>query len=179
MRRNYLLCSPCSLLDKVYISQVHDLEAFYDLLQYSLHRLLGSRKVKLVVVDSITALFRVEFGRSASELKERTLWLTSIAAIMRKLSHEFGAAFVVANQVTADFNASARFALKPALGLTWSNCVNTRLRLHKEVGMKAPNDDEKQQAQAERRLFVEFSPIHGNMSCYYTICKAGVIGKLT
>jgi hypothetical protein len=55
-----------------------------------------------------------------------------LANCMRILSAQYGAIFVVTNQVTGDFNgadagvASSSSAHKPALGLSWANCINQR-----------------------------------------------------
>lgn len=55
-----------------------------------------------------------------------------VANCMRILSAQYGVVFVVTNQVTGNFAADAAAealqssAFKPALGLSWSNCVNQR-----------------------------------------------------
>lgn len=51
-----------------------------------------------------------------------------LANCMRILSAQFNAVFVVTNQVTGSFNdfISSSSDHKPALGLSWSNCINQR-----------------------------------------------------
>lgn len=62
-----------------------------------------------------------------------------MANCMRILSAQYNVVFVVSNQVTGNFNSDAQqqqpglinnnsssSAFKPALGLSWSNCINQR-----------------------------------------------------
>ena len=61
--------------------------------------------VKLVVIDSLTAIFRGEFkGSSIVDMKDRAEMLLQLAARMKRCSHEYGCAFVVVNQVTAEMS---------------------------------------------------------------------------
>lgn len=66
-------------------------------LQFKLRSLLVKRNVKLVVIDSIAALFRAEF--SEAEAVQRAQLLRSFGAELRRLSTDFGAAIVCVNQV--------------------------------------------------------------------------------
>lgn len=55
-----------------------------------------------------------------------------LANCMHILSAQYGVIFVVTNQVTGDFSGadagvmSNSSAYKPALGLSWANCINQR-----------------------------------------------------
>lgn len=58
-----------------------------------------------------------------------------MANCMRILSAQYNVVFVLSNQVTGNFNGDAQqqqqginssSAFKPALGLSWSNCINQR-----------------------------------------------------
>ena len=66
-------------------------------LQYKLPALLGQKKVKLLVVDSLAALFRVEF--TSSQGVQRAQLLRSFGAQLRRLSDSFSVAIVCVNQV--------------------------------------------------------------------------------
>ena len=66
-------------------------------MQYKLPSLLTQHSVKLVVVDSIAALFRVEFSKG--EAVQRAQLLRAFGSQLRKLSNDFGAAVVCVNQV--------------------------------------------------------------------------------
>lgn len=61
------------------------------------------------------------------EAAERSRAMFHLANCMRILSDQYGVVFVVTNQVTGDFDPrSTGNALRPALGLSWSHCVNQR-----------------------------------------------------
>jgi hypothetical protein len=55
-----------------------------------------------------------------------------MANCMRILSAQYQVVFIVSNQVTGNFSdeststTTAHDAHKPALGLSWSNCINQR-----------------------------------------------------
>lgn len=72
-----------------------------DSLQVCLSRrvpvLLARGLVRLVVVDSVAALFRSEF--QACDWLERNKQLLSFSSSLRRLSHDFNAAVVCVNQV--------------------------------------------------------------------------------
>ena len=70
-------------------------------LQYKLPSLLTQQRVKLVVVDSMAALFRVEF--SGAQASQRAQLLRSFGAQLRKLSDSFSTAVVCVNQVDSMF----------------------------------------------------------------------------
>ena len=107
-----------------------------DFIVHQIPVLLSNEKLSLVVIDSMSALFRGE-QNSKSSAMERSSRLFTAAQKMKKLSQQYRIPFVVINQVTSYFqNPSAHCNpamlpqnVVPALGLTWSNCVNTRYLL--------------------------------------------------
>ena len=66
-------------------------------LQYKLPALLRQKAVKLIVVDSLAALFRVEF--TGSQASQRAYLLRSFGAQLRRLSDTFSLPVVCVNQV--------------------------------------------------------------------------------
>ena len=69
-------------------------------LQYKLPSLLTQQAVRLVVVDSLAALFRVEF--TAGQAAARAHLLRAFGAQLRRLSDEHSAAIVCVNQVSLE-----------------------------------------------------------------------------
>lgn len=73
------------------------------LLLYQADRLFqnspGELPVRLVVVDSIAAIFRSEFENNLGDLKSRTGMFFRIAAKLKEQACRFGAVAVVTNQV--------------------------------------------------------------------------------
>jgi meiotic recombination protein DMC1 len=86
---------------------------------------------RLLIVDSIMGLFRVEFS-GRGELAERQQLLGKHIRELVKLAQEFGIAVVVTNQVTADpgsvFVADAK---KPVGGHILAHYVHSRIYLRK------------------------------------------------
>lgn len=87
---------------------------------------------RLLIVDSIIALFRVEFtGRG--ELAERQQKLGQHLSHLTRLAEEFNIAVVIINQCMADPNSIGTFiqAPKPVGGHVLAHASTTRLQLKK------------------------------------------------
>lgn len=138
-KRKHPWTSEFDYCENVYVEvarSVHDMCVMLD----RLPRLLESEKnpVRLVVVDSIAAIFRSEFD--GGELRERLGVLMAVAARLKKLSDEHGCVVVVVNQVTDLFEGAPEYArhhafrsanrwVVPAMGVGWASCVNARICL--------------------------------------------------
>ncbi|XP_034196981.1 DNA repair protein XRCC3 homolog [Prunus dulcis] len=99
--------------------------------------------VKLIVIDSIAALFRSQYQTTPAYLKRRSEMFFNISGTLKGLANKFGLAVVVTNQVM-DFigphdgvnrvrlgnleslDTSGR-RVSPALGLPWAHCINSRV----------------------------------------------------
>lgn len=109
-----------------------------------LESVMARVRARLVVVDSIAALIRRDFDTSG--LRERQAHLSSIAAKLKQLADAYGAVVLVTNQVSGVLGEGEGGALpsgmvRPALGMTWSHCVNTRLVLEMtKLEVDAPGD---------------------------------------
>lgn len=86
-----------SVGDHIYLNHISDVEELCDILENKLPSLMKSKKVKLLVIDSIAALFRVEY--SMNEMYERAQVLTKIGACLMQLSSKNNMAVVCINQV--------------------------------------------------------------------------------
>ncbi|KAG2156671.1 Rad51-domain-containing protein [Suillus bovinus] len=86
------------------------------------------------IVDSIMALFRVDFS-GRGELSERQQKLAQVMSKLTKLSEEFNIAVLITNQVQSDPGATMTFvaggALKPIGGHILSHSSATRMFLRK------------------------------------------------
>jgi len=92
------------------------------------------------IVDSIMALFRVDFS-GRGELSERQQKLAQMLSKLSKISEEFNVAILITNQVQSDPGATMTFvaggALKPIGGHILSHASATRIFLRK--GMSPVN----------------------------------------
>ena len=100
------------LLDNIHTNKCTDVDALDHALSYSLpwelekNRLAG-KEIRLIVLDSITALFRgadMTYSSTSAGLAHRSRLLCSIADKLKALAVEYDIAVVVINQVSDVFN---------------------------------------------------------------------------
>lgn len=105
-----------------------------DLVCAKLHEELGI--FKLLIVDSIMALFRVDYS-GRGELADRQQQLAQMLSKLQKISEEYNVAVFVTNQMTSDPGASMSFQAdpkKPIGGHILAHASTTRLSLRKGRG---------------------------------------------
>lgn len=194
VRSNGASCEdPC---DRIFIKGIQEVDELLDLLEHGLPTFLQQRRqwpIRLIVIDSIAAVFRTEFDHSVHEYAERAGYLFKVATLLKRYADEYDLAVVVTNQVTAHIEdegsqkksqrqqhplplvSSGRRVL-PALGLAWSNCVSMRLFLsivskqHEERGSHGGT---------RRQMQVVFAPHLPSSLCEFTVCAAGVKGMVS
>ncbi|XP_039981121.1 DNA repair protein XRCC3 [Xiphias gladius] len=152
------LISSLPFSDHVYIEHAADLDSLQVCLSRRIPLLLARGLVRLLVVDSVAALFRSEF--QSEDWLERNKQLLTFSSALHHLSQEFTTPVLCINQVTDVFNRSddslgpLSSNMSPALGLAWANQVMVRLimqRLQKTVARG-------NQSSTLRRLEVAFAP---------------------
>ncbi|CAI8587245.1 unnamed protein product [Vicia faba] len=171
-------------LSRVFLRGIYSAEKFVNLLPdieifltYWKSRLLP---VRVIVVDSIAALFRSEFDNSRLDLRRRSSLFFKISGGLKSLAERFGLVVVVTNQVV-DFMTEGDNQMRignlthlyssgrrvcPALGLSWANCVNSRMFLSRD-----------QYGETKRRtLTLVFSPHLGQCCSEFVITGDGVFG---
>ncbi|KAI5333329.1 hypothetical protein L3X38_023460 [Prunus dulcis] len=186
-------------LEDIYVHGVHDaqqlihvlgdIEAFIAIDHTRL-------PVKLIVIDSIAALFRSQYQTTAADLKRRSEMFFNISGTLKGLANKFGLAVVVTNQVV-DFigphdkmngvrlgnleslDTSGR-RVSPALGLAWAHCINSRVFLARheqsiEVNIRnAPSTSIC--SQTHRTFHLVFAPHLAYASAEFVIKKKGIVG---
>lgn len=100
-------------------------DSFSDCVLRQLPLLLATKPVKLVVIDSIAAPFRA--GEVEGGGVRRAQKIRSIGQQLKYLSSEYKLLVVVLNQATDHPTKGTQ----PALGMTWSYLINSRLRIEK------------------------------------------------
>nr|XP_043622989.1 DNA repair protein XRCC3 homolog [Erigeron canadensis] len=157
--------------------------------------------VKLIVIDSIAALFRSDFENNAGDLKKRASLFFKISSVLKTYANRFGIAVVLTNQVVdlmgdndglsgvrvgnlEEMYTSGR-RVCPALGLSWANCVNSRLFLSMNEVVEAVGNENNLPVdenggfvnrRKRRELHVVFAPHLPHSSCEFLIRKEGVFG---
>nr|XP_045623937.1 DNA repair protein XRCC3-like [Procambarus clarkii]XP_045623945.1 DNA repair protein XRCC3-like [Procambarus clarkii]XP_045623955.1 DNA repair protein XRCC3-like [Procambarus clarkii] len=128
MQRNHPK-GPKSYSDNIFIHHVPDMDSLVDCVRYQLPHLVPSRQVGLVVIDSVAAAFRAEDGTDLN----KTTALQTLGYRLHQLASSHKIAVLAINQVTATMGKQDLYGLTasitPALGLSWSNLVTTRLML--------------------------------------------------
>ncbi|XP_044916046.1 DNA repair protein RAD51 homolog 2 isoform X1 [Felis catus] len=115
----------------------------------SLEEEIISKRVKLVIIDSVASVVRKEFdAQLQGNMRERNKFLAREAATLKYLAEEFSIPVILTNQITTHLSGalasqadlvspaddlslsegpSGSSCVTAALGNTWSHSVNTRL----------------------------------------------------
>ena len=103
----------------MYIRYSYDCTVLIDAVAALFHQSGG--QFKLLVIDSIMALFRVDYS-GRGELSERQQKLAQLLSKIQKISEEYNVAVFITNQMTSDpgLNPYVYFELKSLL------CVSCR-----------------------------------------------------
>ncbi|CAN1843293.1 DNA repair protein XRCC3 homolog [Linum perenne] len=175
-------------MDGVFVQSVHTADQLLDEMSRTETFLQNAKlrlPVRVIVIDSIAALFRSEFDNSSADLMKRSSLFFKISGKLKRLAWRFKLAIVVTNQVVdcvgdgvngvkvgnlGSLCSSGRRVL-PALGLAWSNCVNSRVFLSR-------SEDEKEEGERRTRrwLHLVFAPHLPPSSCEFVIRREGVSG---
>ncbi|NXL24893.1 XRCC3 protein, partial [Setophaga kirtlandii] len=161
--------------NNIFVEQAADLDTFQQCLA-RLSLLLARGMARLVLIDSMAALFRAEFGPADAALKARHL--QAFGAQLHSLSTRFSTPIVCINQVGYPIASYLVVGSRvtPALGITWSNQLLMRLMARRVwlpghgPAAAAPGPG------SSRTLSVVFAPHLPPSFCHYTVQMEGVKG---
>ncbi|NXI63147.1 XRCC3 protein, partial [Anseranas semipalmata] len=169
--------------NNIFVEHAADLDTFHNCITKRISLLLTRGMVRLVVIDSIAALFRCEFGASDSVLKAR--YLQMFGAQLHSLSTRFRTPIMCINQVTdAGSEAEATQSgcssvdnrVSPALGITWANQLLMRLMVSRISQPEQSAGAVFHHTGSVRTLRVIFAPHLPPSFCCYTVKLEGVKG---
>ncbi|NWZ62739.1 XRCC3 protein, partial [Acrocephalus arundinaceus] len=163
--------------NSIFVEQAADLDTFQQCITRRLSLLLARGMVRLVVIDSIAALFRCEFGPAQAALKAR--YLQTFGAQLHSLSTRFRTPIMCVNQVwdqTASYSTGTGSRVTPALGITWANQLLMRLMVSRVSLPRHSPGAASHCAGSMRTLNVIFAPHLPPSFCYYTVQLEGVRG---
>ncbi len=169
--------STTTLMDNILIHQCVDVFALMTLLRHKLPTLLDRHSdIRLIVIDSIAALFRSQY--ETSEMLMRSDDMKTVISLLRGLIHSYRITIICTNQITANLSHTddSRTRVQPALGLLWSNCVNARIILERN---ETVDDNERLQeavVMVPRVLKVDMAPHLPVRTVHYCINNNGVFG---
>lgn len=126
-----------AVLDNVIYARAYTSEHQHELLDYVAAKFYEEQGVfKLLIVDSIMALFRVDFS-GRGELADRQQKLAQMLSRLQKISEEYNVAVFITNQMTSDPGAALSFQVdpkKPIGGNILAHASTTRISLRKGRG---------------------------------------------
>lgn len=169
--------------NSIFVEHAADLDTFHNCITKRLSLLLTRGMVRLVVIDSIAALFRCEFGASDSVLKAR--YLQTFGAQLHGLSTRFRTPIMCINQVTDAVSESeaaqcsystADSRVSPALGITWANQLLMRLMVSRVPQPEPSPGAVSHHPASMRTLRVVFAPHLPPSFCCFTVKLEGVKG---
>ncbi|XP_059283383.1 DNA repair protein XRCC3 homolog [Lycium ferocissimum] len=177
-------------LDNILTHPLHSAHHLFDVLS-QLDSFLLSSPIKLIVIDSIAALFRFEFENNPRDLKQRSGLFFKISSKLKEQARRFGLAVVVINQVVDVMDDSdglrignstclytSERKVSAALGVSWANCVNTRLflsRNEERIDQEVIGDD-CFATRTRRFIRVVFAPHLPDSYCEFVITREKVFG---
>ncbi|NXO28919.1 XRCC3 protein, partial [Cisticola juncidis] len=169
--------------NSIFVERAADLDSFQQCIMQRLSLLLARGMARLVVIDSIAALFRCDFGPAQAALRAR--YLQSFGAQLHSLSTRFSTPIVCINQVSDAVSESEAAQcscrvegsrVTPALGITWSNQLLMRLMVSRASLPRHSPGAASPCAGSLRTLRVIFAPHLPPSFCYYTVQLEGVKG---
>jgi RecA/RadA recombinase len=118
---------PEDVLDNIVIARAYTSEHQVELLDHVAAR-MASDRFALLIVDSATALFRVDFtGRG--ELADRQQKLNRFLSALTKIAEQFGVAVFITNQVMSTPVSTVRCEVARKRLLLWCSSLNIELFL--------------------------------------------------
>ncbi|XP_072045995.1 DNA repair protein XRCC3-like [Amphiura filiformis] len=184
-RQGPIMANKLAVGDHIFVEHVSEMDQLWYCIDQRLPLLIAKGLVKLIVIDSLAALFRSEFD--SGEMFSRAKQLQRFGGRLHALSLKHNIAVVCVNQVTANMRPSSAPGTSnmiPALGLTWSNFVNTRLMLKRTNYQLAPSRGKENNTEtvneqymvAVRSMEIVFAPHLPNRLTYYVVDADGVKG---
>lgn len=172
-RHSHIGLTTRRITDNIYIEHAATISALNVLLNFKLPSLLAEKCIRLVVIDSLAALFRVEF--SHEQISERAQLLHCVGSQLRGFADQYGVAVVCVNQVTSEVGGG----VKPSLGLAWANNITMRLIMHRDEILHNSEAMQEEASPPLRTLHMAFSPHLPPSSINYYITPDGICGYKT
>jgi len=130
--------TPEDPMERIYVERIGDVAALITCLEVFVPAMLRGNQIRLVIIDSLAALFRADY--EMSDMRRRTADLRTISIILHDLARmaDPSISILVVNQMSASFSAGVNI---PSLGYAWTNCLTTRLEMSRRgdsrfIGLK-------------------------------------------
>jgi RecA/RadA recombinase len=201
------------LLSNIHIENCHNSEIIQESLLHRVPALCRNENLKLLIIDSLAGIVRFEF-QAKDMIVARSEYLFKIAQQLKWLADTYKLVIVVVNQVTANFDSALSSSASsagatssnPALGLSWSHCISSRIRLYRNRSAfinvnenvsekQSPRDDKDEisdnkfnsvksttssstlpSSYTRRLMSLEMSPCRALNQCFFEVRQGGVFG---
>jgi RAD51-like protein 2 len=120
------------LLENIYYYRIHDYIEQIALINILPSFLKEKKNIKLIVIDSISFLFRQKFD----DYQIRNRLLNGMSNSLMEMASLYNVAIVVMNQVTTKIHSDGSSSLEPSLGQSWSHLVTNRVMLYWKNGTR-------------------------------------------
>jgi meiotic recombination protein DMC1 len=153
---------PEAVLANITYARAYTSEHQVELLSLAAARMMED-KYAIIIVDSATALFRVDFS-GRGQLADRQQKLGQFLSKLTKMAEEFNVAVLISNQVVADPGGASMFMAdckKPIGGNIMAHASTTRLYLKKGRG-------------EQRICKIYDSPCLPESDCLYQLTDGGI-----
>lgn len=144
--------------DHIFVEHINDYDNLHQCLTRRVPLLASRRNIKLLIIDSIAAIFRGTYHSSEGQKRARDMRV--IGDTLLWLCAKFDITIICVNQVTSDLSSNTSQEI-PALGLAWANLVTTRIQLYKKP--------------YSRKLQIMFSPELPPQSVDFVIQDCGIV----
>jgi len=195
-------------LSNLFVEIVDNLDSMWSILSHRIAFLIanpdGKPSIRLLVIDSIAALFRFEYSKDDAVERSKVLW--NYANQLKYISDKYKIAVVVVNQVTDFFPDEVRYhaiptyknqkaqllptaatsstgRVVPSLGLSWTNNINSRIILTRSRRKWFPKrrfgemeHDIIEDDSVVRKMRIVLSSHLPNSSCSFIVNRDGVRG---
>ncbi|KAJ3015039.1 DNA repair protein xrcc3 [Thoreauomyces humboldtii] len=153
------------IMDRIRICHIGNVESLDELIRFKLEPAVQQHRVCLIVLDTVTALFRGDETAAAWDYFTFRSRLSEVGLQLQKIAGKHECVVLCINQVKDDFNATTPSVL-PALPDFWTRFLNMRVQLSRSPA---------QMDTTERTLEVMFGVQRAR--CHYDICSNGIEGK--
>lgn len=116
-----------TLLHGVIVETIRSADALRVWSETRLPFLLRKTNARVVIVDSITAVYRPEFENAVSRAKH----MASMASALKKAAASVKGICICVNQVSQKLDGPGHGSVIPALGSVWGSAVETRVFLRR------------------------------------------------
>lgn len=163
--------------DNVFVQLTKDIKEFLVTICNKIPILMKSKKIGLIVIDSIGAIFRTE-----TDYISRANEMRIIAHKLLELSNEHHCSIVVVNQVRALMDEETVNSVVPCFGLAWSHLVDTRIQISRTNSSHLHDDTYSEESSVApipiRKFDVIFSPYLPQESAEFVVTSDGIMDVL-